>query len=222
MKKFLILIIISASIGLYSCGKSSKEKAQDLAAEYLKGVLYHFDSYEPLETHVDSSFVSLANDKEAIEQTLDMIKFISSLEKIVREKEDAEITMDIYEPDNYSSAYSLGKYNRAKEERDRLQHRLEKAKENIQNRFEEIKARQAELKVGDFSGWRIYHKFKSLNGAKTIDLFGEYILFCDKEFNSIEFAYSKEEYDAISKMMEAIASSSNATEFAENIQGTIY
>lgn len=222
MKKFLILFIISASIGLCSCGKSNEEKAQDLAAEYLKGVLYHFDSYEPLETHVDSSFVSLANDKEAIEQTLDMIKFANSLEKTVREKELAETTMDIYEPDNYSSNYSIGKYNRAKEERDRLQNRLEKAKENIQNRFERIKARQAELKVDDFNGWKIYHKFKSLNGAKTIDLFGEYILFCDKEFNNIEFAYSKEEYEAISKMMEAIASSDDATEFAEKIQGIIY
>ena len=48
-------------------------------------------------------------------------------------------------------------------------------------------------------------------------LFGEFIFFCDKDFN-LEFAYSKEDMDAISKVIEAVLSSDNLHEFGEQLQ----
>ena len=49
MKTKSLIITLIAILGLCSCGKSKEEKAQEMAANYLKGVLYHFDSYEPLQ-----------------------------------------------------------------------------------------------------------------------------------------------------------------------------
>lgn len=227
MKTKSLIITLVALIGLCSCGQSKEEKAQEMAANYLKGVLYHFDSYEPLQTKVDSSFVALSTDREAIELTLDMLKLFQSAQEYADKIESAESSMEIWSPSGYSSAYSKGEYRRAKEERDNNQRLLDKTKDRIQNQFSKIKSRQsyleaeALLKIGDFNGWKVYHKFKSLNGAGTLDLFGEYVFFCDEDFNE-KSAYPKEDYEAISKVMIAISSSNDISDMIEKAQEEIY
>lgn len=227
MKTKSLIITLVALIGLCSCGQSKEEKAQEMAANYLKGVLYHFDSYEPLQTKVDSSFVALSTDREAIELTLDMLKLFQSAQEYADKIESAESSMEIWSPSGYSSAYSKWEYRRAKEERDNNQRLLDKTKDRIQNQFSKIKSRQsyleaeALLKIGDFNGWKVYHKFKSLNGAGTLDLFGEYVFFCDEDFNE-KSAYPKEDYEAISKVMIAISSSNDISDMIEKVQEEIY
>ena len=227
MKTKSLIITLVALIGLCSCGQSKEEKAQEMAANYLKGVLYHFDSYEPLQTKVDSSFVALSTDREAIELTLDMLKLFQSAQEYADKIESAESSMEIWSPSGYSSAYSKREYRRAKEERDNNQRLLDKTKDRIQNQFSKIKSRQsyleaeALLKIGDFNGWKVYHKFKSLNGAGTLDLFGEYVFFCDEDFNE-KSAYPKEDYEAISKVMIAISSSNDISDMIEKVQEEIY
>ena len=189
--------------------------------------LYHFDSYEPLQTKVDSSFVALSTDKEAIELTLDMLKLFQSANEYVEAIEMAERSMKLWSPNGYSSEYDKGEYRKAKEERDNNQRLLDKTKDRIQNQFSKIKSRQsyleaeALLKIGDFNGWKVYHKFKSLNGAGTLDLFGEYVFFCDEDFNE-KSAYPKEDYEAISKVMIAISSSNDISDMIEKVQEEIY
>lgn len=227
MKTKPLIITLIALIGLCSCGKSQEEKAQSMAANYLKGVLYHYDSYEPLQTKVDSSFVALSTDKEAIELTLDMLKLFQSAQGYADKVENAESSMEIWCPSGYSSAFSKGEYRRAKEERDSNQELLDKTKDRIHKQFFKIKSRQsyleaeAPLKMGDFDGWKVYHKFKSLNGTGTLDLFGEYVFFCDKDFN-VESAYSKEDFDAINKIMVAISESTELPELGEKLQEVIF
>lgn len=227
MKTKTLIITIVALIGLCSCGKSKEEKAQEIVANYLKGDLYNFDSYEPLQTKVDSSFVALSTDVEAIELTLDMLKLFNSAQEYADKVERAESSMEIWSPSGYSSAFSKGEYRRAKEERDSNQELLDKIKDRIHKQFSKIKSRQsyleaeAPLKMGDFDGWKVYHKFKSLNGAGTLDLFGEYIFLCDKDFN-VESAYSKEDFDAINKIMVAISESTELPELGEKLQEVIF
>lgn len=227
MKHRSLLIVVISLLALSACGPSKEEKAQAMAANHLKGVLYHFDSYEPLQIKVDSSFVSLSTDEEAINLTLDMLKLFQSAQKYANKIKRAESSMEIWSPREYSYAFRNGEYRRAKEERDNNQELLDKTKDRIQKQFSKIKNRQsylereATLKIGDFDGWKIYHKFKSLNGTRTIDLFGEYIFFCDKDFNE-KTAYTKEDYDAIAKIMTIISSSDDISEMIEKAQDEIY
>lgn len=221
MRTTSVIIVLIAFLGLCSCGQSKEEKAQQMAAEYLKGTLYHFDSYEPLQTKVDSSFVSLSSDKEAIKLTLDMLKLFQSAEEYARKVEYAESSMDIWAPNGFYSTYSRGEYRRAKNERDENQRLLDKTKDRIQTQFEKIKTCQSAIEDGAFNGWKVYHKFKSLNGAGTLDLFGEYIFFCDKDFN-VESAYSKEDFDALSKIMAAISETNELPELGEKLQEVIF
>ncbi len=98
---------------------------------------------------------------------------------------------------------------------------MDKTKERIQNQFSKIKSRQSYLKVGTFDGWKVYHKFKSLNEAGLAGLFGEYVFFCDENFNE-KSAYPKEEYDVIVKVMAVISSDDEIAEMIEKLQDEIY
>lgn len=80
---------------------------------------------------------------------------------------------------------------------------------------------EAPLKIGDFDGWKVYHKFKSLNGGRSVDIFGEYVFFCDEDFNE-KSAYSKEDYDGIADIMTIISSSDDVSEMIEKVQDEIY
>lgn len=221
MKTKSLIITLVAFLGLCPCEQSKEEKAQQMIAEYLKGFMYNADSYEPLQTKVDSLFVSLSFDKEAIELTLDMLKLFQTAEEYIHKFEDAERDMDTWTFDGFSSSYTRGEYRRAKKERDENKRRFEKTKGRIKAQFDKIKARQSAINTGAFDGWKVYHRFKCLNGAGTLDLIDEYIFFCDKNFN-VKFAYSKENFDSISVVMNTIAESDEVFEFMEKVQDVIF
>lgn len=220
MKLRFCIIAIAAFIGFTSCEPSNEEKAQKMAAEYLKGTLFHFDSYEPLQTKVDSMFVSLSSDKEAIDLTLDLVKMFELADKYLENVTREESSMNIWEPNGYSSSYSKGEYEQAKKKRDENQASLERTRERIMTQFDKIKARQASIKTGEFNGWKVYHKFKSLNGSGTLDLLGEYIFLCDENFQE-ENVFSQDEYKQISLIIDAIAESDDVYGFVEKLQDII-
>lgn len=60
MKK-LLLLLVTTSIFLVGC-KSKEEKAQEAIKKEMFKTLYDFNSYEPIETKVDSSFYSIYTD----------------------------------------------------------------------------------------------------------------------------------------------------------------
>ena len=59
MKKVLFLLV--AIIALVGC-KSKEEKAAEMIKKELFKTLYDFDSYQPIETKVDSAFYSAYTD----------------------------------------------------------------------------------------------------------------------------------------------------------------
>ena len=221
MKPKNLILVILALFVLNSCGETNEEKAQKMAAEYLKGSLYHFDSYEPLQTTVDSLFVSLMTDEEERELTLDMLKLFESLSNYSNKANEAEREMELWSPTYYATEYMKGEYKRAKEEREKNINLMEKTVERIENQFDKIKSRQSEIRKGEFIGWKVYHKFKSLNGAKTVDLFGEYIFFCDENFNE-KAAFQIDEFESMSKLMNTIAEANSLEDFFHKWQEQSY
>lgn len=222
MKLQLFLpVFVTSLLILSACEPTKEEKAQKMAANHLKGVLYHYDNYEPIHTKVDSSFIDLSTDTEAIGLAVNMLKLFQSLQECIIITEQAERSMEVWQQSPYSSALERGEYKRAKEKYDASQNKIDKTKEQIQNLFSKIKNRQSELNGGSFNGWRVSHRFKSSNDANTVDPFGEYIFFCDENFNETA-AYTKEEYDAIAKVLTAISYSENIVEMVEKIQNEMY
>lgn len=199
-----------------SCAQSNEDRAKEMAANYLKGVLYHYDSYEPIITTIDSMFISITSDEKAISKTIELVKSFESAEQCVKKLQGAERIMDLWQPTGYSSAYSKGQYKRAKEEKEQQEKILEKLKDRIKTQFYEIKQIQESLKTGEFSGWKVYQKFKSLNGTGSMDLFGEYIFLCDKDFENCH-GYEKDEFDVMTKLMQAIGDSDEISDLEDNL-----
>lgn len=215
MKKLISLLSIF-SILMFSCVPSNEKRAKEMAANYLKGVLYHYDSYEPITTTVDSLFVSVTTDEETITMTIEFLKIFEAANECDKKIQDAERSMEIWSPRGYSTNYGRGKYNRAKNDKEQQEQRLDKLKDKLKSQFEEIKRKQASLKTGEFSGWKVYQKFKSLNGAGNLDLFGEYIFLCDKNFENCQ-GYEKDEFDMLSKIMQAIGKSEKISDLQDNL-----
>ena len=80
MTKKLFLCLISALV-ICGCGKNIEEQAQEAVKNELHKTLYYFDSYEPLETKVDSAFNTPENNSDVRE----LMKIVSEQGNQVKE-----------------------------------------------------------------------------------------------------------------------------------------
>ena len=171
-----------------SCSRSPEDKANKLIEEDLKKVLYVPESYDPVETKVDSAFTPF-DDPVFVDKTMQLLDLATSIEEYDNNIKEAKSSMSLW--DNMGSAFSRNEYQEAKDEYD----------ENTQNRTEAIsKAKKLgeELKkMMDkermFIGYKVQHRYRADNNAGNT-LFGEKIYLFDKNMNQIVASYNYEEY----------------------------
>ncbi len=167
-----------------SCTLSNEEKAEKLIKETLEGYLYHPDSYEPLSTRVDSMFIDVTVIEPIMEVSDEIKDLISKINECEGEIESAETSMDIWAPDGYSSQYSRGEYARAKKDKEEAKSDLDKYTRKLSEQLVSLKENVAACQKGEFTGWVVSHRFRSLNGAGSMTIPGEMIFFCDEEFTT--------------------------------------
>lgn len=180
MKNLFILL----AVFMTSCTLSNEEKAEKLIKETLEGYLYHPDSYEPLSTRVDSMFIDVTVIEPIMEVSDEIKDLISKINECEGEIESAETSMDIWAPDGYSSQYSRGKYARAKKDKEEAKSDLDKYTRKLSEQLVSLKENVAACQKGEFTGWVVSHRFRSLNGAGSMTIPGEMIFFCDEEFTT--------------------------------------
>lgn len=179
MKKFFVLFAVLMT----SCTLSNEEKAEKLIEDTLKDYLFHPDSYEPISTRVDSMFIDVTTIEPIIEVSTEIKDLMSKIHRCEREIESAESSMDIWAPQGYySSQFSRGEYSRAKREKEEAKSNLEKYTKKLFEHITSLKENVAKYHKGEFTGWVVSHRFRSLNGAGTITIPGDMIFFCNKEF----------------------------------------
>ena len=180
MKNLFILL----AVFMTSCTLSNEEKAEKLIKETLEGYLYHPDSYEPLSTRVDSMFIDVTVIEPIMEVSDEIKDLISKINECEGEIESAETSMDIWAPDGYSSQYSRGEYARAKKDKQEAKSDLDKYTRKLSEQLVSLKENVAACQKGEFTGWVVSHRFRSLNGAGSMTIPGEMIFFCDEEFTT--------------------------------------
>lgn len=180
MKNLFILL----AVFMTSCTLSNEEKAEKLIKETLEGYLYHPDSYEPLSTRVDSMFIDVTVIEPIMEVSDEIKDLISKINECEGEIESAESSMDIWAPDGYSSQYSRGEYARAKKDKEEAKSDLDKYTRKLSEQLVSLKENVAACQKGEFTGWVVSHRFRSLNGAGSMTIPGEMIFFCDEEFTT--------------------------------------
>lgn len=206
-------------LNITSCALSNEEKAEKLVRETLKGYLFHPESYEPITTSVDSIFVDVSTIKTILEIRGEIKDLISKMNRYYSKKKSAESSMDIWAPDGYSSQYTRGQYARAKKEKEDAESEMEKYRNKLLLQLSSLKENVAKYHKGEFTGWVVNHRFRSLNGAGTMNIPGEMIFFCDKDFTTCDGYESNEikDFTSIMKVVDEATSDADIIDyFIEN------
>ena len=185
MRKILSFLFVF--LLLCSC-QSCEEKVAELIKQEMFKTLYDFESYEPIETKIDSAFTSIYTDSIIKSYAYIARAFLDDVEENLDKIKDDRNTMEIWS-DSYSSL-GRSKYNEALKN---YGERLDKTKrymEVVNNYMDSIKIISSNFKP-EFYGWKASHKFRCKNKGGNFDL-GNYIYVFDKKMNSIIY---KEDID---------------------------
>lgn len=204
MKKAIVTLSLCAvALIMASCTLSNERKAEKLVRETLKDYLYHPDSYEPTSTRVDSMFIDVTTIELIMNISGKISNLISKIDECEMDIESAETSMNIYAPDGYSSQFTRGEYVRAKKEKEEAQSDLDKYTKKLSGEVTSLKENVAKYHKGEFTGWAVSHRFRSLNGAGSMTIPGEMIFFCDKEFTNC-VGYEVGKFEEFAKILKAV------------------
>lgn len=217
MKKFFVLLSVFM---LSSCAPSNEEKAAFLIKETLKAYLYYPDSYEPISTRIDSMFIDATTIEPIVETTNEIKRLLSKINRSKADIEHAESSMDIWIPDRFSSQFSRREYARAKKEKEEAQSDLKKYTRKLSEQLPVLKENAAKYYKGEFTGWIVSHRFRSLNRLGDISIPEEMIFFCDQEFSACG-GYEVEKFETLTKLLNAVNEATSDEEitdyFEENV-----
>ena len=199
MKKLISLITVLMAF-VASCSPSPEKKAEALIKESIKKTLYFPDSYDPIETKIDSAFSPQA-DPRFISLVLEFNKKGLELEDLQSEIARAEGDVALYNPN--LSAYFKTKYNQAKDEYDSLIQKNEQLTSDLQSFGGKISEQLQ--KTPEFLGYFAYHSYRAKNNNGDT-LIGEKYFLIDKDITSIFHTWDPEELELYSGLMEMITS----------------
>lgn len=193
MKKIILFSMAMIMFCTQSCQKSPEAKAESLIEVSLKKNLYHPDSYEAVETQLDSAFTPL-DDPRFYEKTLKLAIYDQEAVKLDKDLKEAKSSMAIYS-DRYND-FSRNEYQEAKEKYEKKQAELETIKDKAEKLIDEIRAETQ--KSPSFIGFKAKHKYRANNNAGNT-VFGMQLFLFDKEISSIITSYDMdaEEYQLV-------------------------
>lgn len=215
MKKLIVLLALIIT----SCTLSNEKKAEILIKETLKDYLYHPDSYKPISTRVDSMFIDVTTIEPIMEISDEIKDLISKINSCERKIESAESSMDMWAPIGvYSSQFSRGEYTRAKKEKKEAKSDLDKYTKKLSKQFATLKENVAKYHKGEFTGWAVSHRFRSLNGAGTMTIPGEMIFFCDEAFTTC-IGYDADKFENFAKILKVVDEATSDEDIMDFFKG---
>ena len=199
MKKIVYAIL---AIVMVACNQSPEKKVNALIQESVKKSLYHPESYEAVETIIDSAFAP-KDDPAFYEKTLKIYHYAKDLQECTEEIQQAERSMNIWHS-SYMSEYARAEYNHAKQKHDDYILKEEKLKNKIRKAYEEL------WKIAEtgrqFIGFKATHKFRAKNNAGNT-LMGENVYIMNEDLTKILASYDadSEEYFAVQALYQSWA-----------------
>ena len=197
--KILVAAVFSVGalcVGLFFAGCQSPEaKANKLIKEELFKVLYDFQSYEPIETIVDSAFTSIYENEHVLTMIDSIFHYLELAEKGYEEMiefiewaEKAKVSADVFAEyrDSFSrQMYSefMGNYNERMERAEEWKLFADESKDKYLKFADTVQNETANFKK-DFIGWQAVHKFRCRTRGGQFDI-GNYLFIFDKDFKTI-------------------------------------
>lgn len=183
-----LVMTMLAAFSITSCNKSSEDKANVLIRESMKKSLYFPESYDAVETVIDSAFAP-KDDPAVYDELLTVAALGKLLEEYTEKVKIAEQSMAIYDG---SSPFEKTQYNEAKEERDKYTKAIEELEAKVVKTFETItKLAEPGRK---FIGWKATHRYRAKNNAGNI-LMGKEVFILDERFTKVLANYDTDSDD---------------------------
>lgn len=186
MKKLIFALL--TCIVFFGC-KSKKDKVADIIKDEMFKTLYDFESYEPIETKIDSAFYSIYTDSAILAQAYIAKLFLDDINESLEEEEKAHRSMEIWSDSNTSMGQN--KYNEA---RDKCEESLNNAKlylSIVKTKMDTIRILSSNFNT-EFCGWKATHKFRCKTKGGNFDI-GNYLYVFDEKVNEITYTEDLED-----------------------------
>lgn len=187
MKKLFLWIAIIIPI-LSSC-KSKEEKAAEMIKNEMFKTLYDFESYQPIETKVDSAYTSIYTDSIILSHAYIARHLLDKVNKQFEEIKDAKSTIEIW-----GDGYSNLSRTKVKNAYDKYKEALNKVDSyfKIINLHTDTIKQLSEVFRPEFYGWKATHKFRCKTKGGDSEI-GNYIYIFDKDIKTIIYKEDQED-----------------------------
>lgn len=210
MKK--LLIAASAIIVMSGCSNTINDKAEKVIEKDMAKTLVTPDTYNAIETEVDSAFAPL-DDPKVFNMILDIAgenvslnTFESKLAELKENMKNAEKGMNLInnlKGNKYSEEYN--KYKSYYDEYADLVKEIEPQKEVITRRIQE-KLQNVSKALGgkrEFIGFKAIHKYSAENNQGK-ELTDSCFYLLDKDMNNVLFSFPLDKYRLLKQSMEMV------------------
>lgn len=193
MKKLLFL---SLAIFAISCAQSPQKKAEALVKDAVQKTLVLPDTYQPVETQLDSAFTPY-HDPEFVNICLDMCKKSIELDQLDTQVKRAKSNMSIW-TGPYMSTFGKEQYRQAKEEYEAAQKKYDTLMEYLQKKSLILKEKIE--KEPEFIGCRVHHTYRANNNAGNTIIADKYFIL-DKDITTIIAQWEGEDIDIYNEFL---------------------
>lgn len=203
-KTIAIFLVAAVTLTSLSGCKGRDERIQDGISAELKGVLYNFSSYEPVNTTVDSLFQSPETLSEIVDLAIQMDQPARDMEKCVEQYNKAKGNAALFDLP-YRDPYAQHQIDMAQSEMNGCKEKIEMYRADIVEILKEMYPLINSLddSDGNLQGWLVSQRFKCLtnNGKPT---FGDYVFLFDKDAEECKVAIPRDEYEKMWEFIERL------------------
>ena len=179
---------------LVGCAKTPEEKVNALVKEAVQKTLVKPDSYDPVETQMDSVYAPI---DEVLNLAVALAKESRELELNELTMKQSKSSMAIWSGP-YSSAFGRNEYSDAKQEYEEAKAKFDKSKKKCDELTEKLKAIYHNDKK-EFMGYYAQQKFRYTDNSGETN-FGTYLFYLDKDLTKVIASYNCEDLELLAAM----------------------
>lgn len=173
-----------------------QETAEAMAKKFVCENLYYPESYDPVNTTVDSVFYNYLTDADCLNATVQLIDLRNAYKAAKSSYEDNDWTIRFHgNPGGAFLEHERNARSAASAEMKELQPKIERQQEIIRNR--------STARDGEFIGWQVIHRYRASNSAGIVS-FGNVLFVLDSTMNQCYLRFSLDDDEKNLKSIRAI------------------
>ena len=196
------LFLASLCILAIACNQTPEKKAEKLIKDSIQKTLILPDSYQSVETIIDSAY-SPFSDPAFIDSVFDLFKKWGDLKECeVLVKKEKSMMSILSSP---MSSFGRSQYKQAKERYEEILEIYDKLNNRYQSVEDKVHPRMFE--APSFIGYVVHHRYRSSDNDGDVQLTGRYYLL-DSDMLSIKASWDEDQYNQYKEYLQQLIEAS--------------